>query len=67
MPLNVPDPLAQMSDLPLQQGGPRIHTSAVIPPPPISALILQQYVLPLQPSVVHYAPTTPLISVLIQG
>ena len=42
LPSNVPAPLAQISALSFQQGGPRLQTSAVIPPPPISALFLQQ-------------------------
>ena len=42
LPSNVPAPLAQISALSLQQGRPRLQTSAVIPPPPISALFLQQ-------------------------
>ena len=65
LPSNVPAPLAQFSALPFQQRGPRLQTSAVIPPPPISALLLQRDVLPLQPSVVRAAP--PPISVSVQG
>ena len=42
LPSNVPAPIAQISALSLQQGGPRLQTSAVIPPPLISALLLQQ-------------------------
>ena len=50
MPSNVTTPLAQISDLPLQRGGTRLQNSAVNPPPPILALLLQQDVLPLQAS-----------------
>ena len=63
----MPYPLAQISALTLQQGGPRIQTSVVTPPPLISALILHQDVLPLQPSAVRDAPTPPPLSVSIQG
>ena len=42
LPSNVPAPLAHISALSLQQGGPRLQTSAVIPPPLISVLLLQQ-------------------------
>ena len=67
LPSNVPAPLAYISALSLQQGGPRLQTSAVIPPPNISALLFQQYWLALQPSVMRDAPTPPPLSVLIQG
>ena len=67
LPSNMPAPLAQLSALPLQQGGPRLHTSAVNPPPPISALLLQQDVLPIQPLAVRADPTPPPLSVSIQG
>ena len=53
--------------MPLQQGGPRLQTLSVIPPPPISDLLIQQDVLPLQPSAVRDAPTPPPLSVSIQG
>ena len=53
--------------MPIQQGGPRLQTSAVNPPPPISALLPQQDVIPLQPSAVRNAPPPPPLSVSIQG
>ena len=59
--------LPQLSALPLQQGGPRLQTSAVIPPPLISALLLHRDVLPPQPSDVCDAPTPPPLYVSIQG
>ena len=64
---NMPAPLYQILALPLQQGWPRLQTSAVIPHPPISALLLQRDVIPLQPSAVRDAPTPPPLSVSIQG
>ena len=70
---NVPAPLAQISALPLQRGGPHLQTSAVNPPPTISAFLLQQYVLPLQSSAVRAVPhpppppPPPPLSVSIQG
>ena len=66
---NVTAPLAHLPALHLQQGGHHLQTSAVNPPTPISALLIQQYVLPLQPSAVRHAPPPPPppISVLIQG
>ena len=67
LPSNFPDPLAQFSDLPLQQCRSRLQTSAVNPPPLISALLLQKYVLPLQPSGVHTAPPHTHLIVSIQG
>ena len=42
---NVIAPLAHISALPLQQGGPRLQTSALNYPPLISAFLVQQYVL----------------------
>ena len=65
--LNLPAPLAQFSALPLQQCGPSLQTSAVNPPPPISALLLKQAVLILQPSDVRADPPPPPLSVLIKG
>ena len=65
LPTNVTAPLAQLSNLLLQQGGPYIQPSNTNPSPKISALILQRYMLPLQPSAVRYV--SPLISVLLQG
>ena len=50
MHANVPAPLDQLSDLPLQLGGPGLQTSSVNPPPPISALLLQQELLNLRTS-----------------
>ena len=50
LPSNVTASLAQISDFPLQQGGPCIQTSALNPPPPISAMLIQQDMLPFQPS-----------------
>ena len=67
MPSNMPAPLAQISALPLPQGGPRLQNSAVIPPPLISALLLQLDVIPLQPSAVRDATTPPPLSLSIQG
>ena len=67
LPSNVPAPLAHISALPIQQVWYRLHTSAVIPPPLISASLLHRYVLPLQPSAVRDAPTPPPLSVSIQG
>ena len=67
LPSNVPAHLAQISALPLQQGGHRLQTLAVIPPPLISALLLHRDVLHLQPSAVRDAPTPPPLSVSIQG
>ena len=67
LPKNVPDPLAQISALPLQQGRPRLQTSAVNPPPPISVLLLQRDMLPLQPSAVYAPPPPPPLFVSIQG
>ena len=63
----MPVPLDQSSALPLQQGDPRLQTSAVIPPPLISALLLHRDVLPLQSSAVRDASTPPPLSVSIQG
>ena len=63
----MPDPIAQIPALPLQQGKPRLQNSAVNTPPPISALLLQRYVLPLQPSAIRDAPTLPPLSLSIQG
>ena len=57
LPSNVPAPLDQISVLSLQQGGPSFQNLAVIPPPPISALLLQQYLLAIQPSAMCVAPT----------
>ena len=45
----VPGPIARISALHLQQGGPRFQTSSVNHPPPISALLIQRSMLPLQP------------------
>ena len=67
LPSNVPDPLAHISALYLQQGGPRLQNSAVNTTPPISALSLQLYVLTLNSSDVSAAAHTPPLSVLIQG
>ena len=67
LPSNVPAPLSQLLALSLQQGGPRLQTSTVNPTPPISALILQRDVIPLQPSAVRAAADPPALSVSIQG
>ena len=64
LPSNVPAPLYQISALPLQRGGPRLQTSAVNPPPPISSLLLQLDTLTLQPPAVRTA-AAPLLSVSI--
>ena len=42
LPPNVPAPLSQISALSLQQGGPRLQNSDVIPPPLTSALLLKK-------------------------
>ena len=55
----MPAPLAHISALSLQQGEPRLQTSAVIPPPPISALLLQQKLIALQPSAMRDALLQP--------
>ena len=65
LPSNVPAPLAQLSTLPPKQGGPRLQTSAVNPPPHISDFILQRDMLPLHYSYVRAAP--PPLSISIQG
>ena len=64
--LNVPAPLAQLAAFPLQRGGRCLQTSAVNPPPTISALLLQRDLLPLQISSVCATAAPPLLSVLIQ-
>ena len=61
----MPAILAQIPALPLQQSGTRLQTSAVNPSLPITALLLQQAVLPLQPSSICTYPTQ--LYVLIQG
>ena len=67
LPSNMPATLAQLSALPLQLGGIRLQTSSVNPLLPISALLLQQEVLPLQSSSVRADPRPPSLSVSIQG
>ena len=67
MPSNLPATLDQLSALPLQRDGPGLQNLAVNLPPPISALLLQQDVLPLQPSDVCAAAPPPMLFVLIQG
>ena len=65
LPTNVTATLAQLSNLLLQQGEPYIQPLDTNPSPNISALSLQRYMLPLQPSALRSIP--PLISVLLQG
>ena len=67
MPSNAPAPLAQLLALPIQQGGTCLQTSAVNLPPPISALLIQRDVLPLQTSVVGAAAPPHWLYFLIQG
>ena len=67
LPSNVPAPLAHISALNPQKGRPCLQNSAVNPPPPILALLLQLYVLPLQPSDVCDAPLPPPLSLSIYG
>ena len=63
----MPTTLAHIPALPLKRDGPRLKTSAVNPPPPISAFLIQRDVLPIQSSSVRAAPDTTSISVLIKG
>ena len=68
LPSNMPDPLAHISALPLQLGGPLIQPSAINPPPQISTLLLKLDVLHLRPSYMYAAaPHPPLLSYLLQG
>ena len=59
LPSKVSAPLAQLSALPLQLGEPHLKTSAVNPPPQITAFIFQCDALPLQTSAVSGATPTP--------
>ena len=68
LPSNVSAPIAHISALPIQKGGPHLHTSAVNPPPLISVLLLQRDVLPLQTSAACASPPPPpCIYLSIQG
>ena len=62
----MPDPIAQISALPIQRGGPRLKNSDVNPPLPISASLLQQSVLPLQPSDVHITSLPQILAFSLQ-